>query len=83
MAWRVSRSTLTLIVRALLSLVYVTGNFAIVWWFMQDATPLDQDRKEMLMFLFGSISNGAVLVLQFWLGSSQGSADKSAKGGEV
>jgi uncharacterized membrane-anchored protein YitT (DUF2179 family) len=83
MAWRVTRSTLTLLVRAVLSLVYVTGNFVIVWWFMQDDTPLDQDRKEILMVMFGSIINGAVLVLQFWLGSSQGSADKSAKGGEV
>jgi formate hydrogenlyase subunit 3/multisubunit Na+/H+ antiporter MnhD subunit len=78
-----TRSTLTLIVRAVLSLVYVTGNFAIIWLFMSDSKPLDQDRREMLMFLFGSISNGALLVLQFWLGSSQGSADKSAKGGEV
>ncbi len=78
-----TRSTLTLIVRAVLSLVYVSGNFVIIWLFMSDSTPLDQDRKEMLMFLFGSVSNGALLVLQFWLGSSQGSADKSARGGEV
>jgi hypothetical protein len=44
---------------------------------------LDQDRKEVLLVLFGAVSAGFGQIMTFWYGSSQGSADKSAGRGEV
>lgn len=78
-----TRSTVTLIFRTLLSCIVISGLFTLIWVFMAKSIELDQDRKEVLLVLFGAVSAGFGQVLTFWFGSSQGSADKSAKGGEV
>lgn len=78
-----TRAAATLVVRSTLSALFVVGYFVIVAVFMRMDAPLDPEKREILMLLLGILSNGVILVLQFWLGSSQGSADKSASRGET
>jgi uncharacterized membrane-anchored protein YitT (DUF2179 family) len=78
-----TRSTVTLVFRTVLSCIVIAGLFTLIWVFMSKNIPLDQDRKEILLVLFGAVSAGFGQVLTFWFGSSQGSADKSASRGET
>jgi hypothetical protein len=78
-----TRATVTLVFRTVLSCIVIAGLFALIWVFMATDIKLDQDRKEVLLVLFGAVSAGFGQVMTFWYGSSQGSADKSAGRGEV
>ena len=78
-----TRATVTLIIRAALSAIILAGLGVLIAVFMSGGVPLDQDRKEILLVLFGAVTTGFGNVVAFWFGSSQGSADKSANKGEV
>jgi hypothetical protein len=68
--------THTLIVRAILSVLFIGGYGWIVVAVLQ-AGVLSPDVKEVLIFLFGALTTSVVTIVGFWFGSTQGSADKT------
>lgn len=69
-------ATHTLIVRALLSCLFIAGYGWIVVAALK-AGDFSPAVKEVLIFLFGALTTSVVTVVNFWFGSTQGSADKT------
>ena len=67
----------TLIVRALLSVLFIGGYGGIVVVALK-AGDFSPAVKEVLIFLFGALTTSVVTIVGFWFGSTQGSADKTA-----
>lgn len=66
----------TLIARAMLSLVFVSGYGYIVVATLT-AGDFSPAVKEVLIFLFGALTTSVVTIINFWFSSTQGSADKT------
>jgi hypothetical protein len=67
----------TLVARAILSVIFIAGYGWIVVTAIH-AGDFSPAVKEVLIFLFGALTTSVVLIVQFWFGSTQGSADKTA-----
>jgi hypothetical protein len=59
-----------------LALVYTTGFFLILGWMLKHGTPKDGG-GEALLILLGALAAGATQVLNYYFGSSSGSAQKN------
>jgi nitrate reductase NapE component len=77
-ARRVTRSTLTLFSRGVLSLAFIVGYGFIVMEFLRIDREVSEPVERILIFLFGALTTSVVTIVNFWFSSSQGSADKSA-----
>ena len=66
----------TLIARALLSVLFITGYGWIVVAAL-DAGDFSPSVKEVLIFLFGALTTSVVTIVNYWFSSTQGSADKT------
>lgn len=68
----------TLVVRALLSVVFVS----FYGWIVLRVLSMDREFmdgvKEVLLFLLGALTTSVVTIMGYWFTSSQGSAEKSA-----
>lgn len=66
--------THTLIVRALVSMVFVIFYGVIVMQVLERQTEYAAGVKDVLLFLLGALTTSLVNVVGFWFNSSQGSA---------
>lgn len=74
----------TLIVRAILSILFISGYAWIVVTVLR-AGEFSTSTKEILLFLFGALTTSVITVVNYWFSSTQGSADKTvalSRGGE-
>jgi uncharacterized membrane protein required for colicin V production len=79
----VTRPNWTLAARVVLSLAFVVGYGLIVLEFLRSDREVSEPVERILIFLFGALTTSVLTIVNFWFSSSQGSADKSAKGGET
>ena len=68
----------TLIARALLSVVAITGYGLIVAQVISSNLNITPELERLLIFLLGALTTSVVTIVNFWFSSTQGSADKSA-----
>ena len=66
----------TLIARAVLSVVFISGYGFIVVAALK-AGDFSPSVKEVLIFLFGALTTSVVTIVNWWFASSQGSAEKT------
>lgn len=67
----------TLIVRAILSVIFVGFYGFIVLKVLAMEKEFMEGVKEVLLFLLGSLTTAVVAIIGYWFNSSQGSADKT------
>jgi len=60
-----------------LSGVFTIGYFLIFWWLLADNIELNIRQSTMVNVLMGVLTAGVVKILDFWFGSTAGSAMKS------
>lgn len=63
---------------AVVSIVVTAGFFFLVWRFIDEPVTLDQNAVAILNIAIGAMVAAFTAVVNFWLGSSQGSRDKDA-----
>ena len=56
--------------------VMITGGFGFVLWGIM-SQPIPEGSKEVAYILLGTLATGFIQVVNFWLGSSRGSQEKS------
>jgi uncharacterized membrane protein required for colicin V production len=67
----------TLIARALLSCVAISGYGWIVATVISSNLNITPELERLLIFLLGALTTSVVTIVNFWFSSTQGSADKS------
>lgn len=60
-----------------LSALFIGGYFTIIWGIMSGVLEIDTDGKEYMVMLLGVLTAAIPTILQFWFGSSSGSARKT------
>lgn len=70
--------TLTTVVRALLTGAIVAGYGAVILHFASEQTEISDKMERILTMLLGTLTAILQMVVSFWFGTSQGSAEKSA-----
>lgn len=73
----------TLIVRAILSVVFVAFYGWITIEVLQRKEAFTDGVQEVVLFLLGALTTSVVRVISFWFDSSQGSVEKTASLVEV
>ena len=68
----------TLIARAVLSVVAITGYGLIVAQVISAELKITPELERLLIFLLGALTTSVVTIVNFWFSSTQGSADKTA-----
>jgi hypothetical protein len=69
----------TTVVRALLTALVVSGYGGVLWLLMTEQRELSVQLERILTLLLGTLTAILQMVIQFWFGTSQGSAEKSAE----
>ena len=69
----------TLMPQMTIGVLFVLGYVAILWSVFSGAVVLSEDVKPIAMVLIGTLTAGITQVLNFFLGSSSGSKEKTAK----
>jgi hypothetical protein len=64
-------------IQASLSVLYTVGYFLTLFLFISGWAAVKPDYKEMVMVLIGALASPQLQILNFWFGSSQGSASKT------
>ena len=67
----------TLVARAMLSVVAITGYGFIVATVITSNLNITPELERLLIFLLGALTTSVVTIVNFWFSSTQGSADKS------
>lgn len=70
--------TITTVIRALLSVVFIAFFGFIVLHVLDRETEYANGVKDVVLFLLGALTTSVVTIVSFWFSSSQGSADKTA-----
>jgi uncharacterized membrane protein required for colicin V production len=68
----------TLVARAVLSVVAITGYGLIVAQVISAELKITPELERLLIFLLGALTTSVVTIVNFWFSSTQGSADKTA-----
>lgn len=69
--------THTLIARAVLSVVAITGYGLIVAQVISANLNITPELERLLIFLLGALTTSVVTIVNYWFSSTQGSADKT------
>lgn len=72
-----SQAKLTLIVRAILSVLFIGGYGVVLWSVLQPGVEFSTTATTILNFLLGALTTSIVGIMGFWFSSSQGSVDKT------
>jgi hypothetical protein len=67
----------TLIARAVLSVVAITGYGLIVAQVISAELTITPELERLLIFLLGALTTSVVTIVNYWFSSTQGSADKT------
>jgi hypothetical protein len=59
-----------------ISVMVVAGFFVVLWLFLNRPPRIDDNFKDVLLVLLGALVTAFIQVVQYWLGSSAGSAGK-------
>jgi len=69
----------SIVIRAALSVVILTGYGIIVFRFISGDVTYSNEVREPMMFLLGTMSAAVGAIVGYWFGSSQGSTEKNAE----
>ena len=67
----------TLVVRAGLSVIFVTGYGATLFIVLQPGIEISPAAEKLALIVLGALTTCVVGVFNFWFGTSQGSAEKT------
>jgi hypothetical protein len=73
----VTRDVYTLLVRALLSVLFLAGYGVVLVAVLRTGAEFSPSAEKLATFVLGALTTSIVSIVAYWFGSTQGSADKT------
>ena len=74
-----NQSTITtLFVRALLSVIFLSGYGIVLWIVLQPGAEFSETATTILNFLLGALTTSIVGIVNYWFSNTQGSVEKTS-----